>query len=458
MLGTTVKKPKETGWRLGGRNAPKWLQAPCIPAVKGSTREDFELLKETFRIERLPAHHPLHELWHRTGDAIGLAEARYDLHQLADDVRLVRDVSGARQLLQTMVNDAEGFEDFRYELRIAACVARSPGQTLVAVGGTAQGPDVQVKTLSGHLCGIACYRGRTWTPLLLSDAPAILANIAERYGTICAAHVVGPEQRVNMGIVFDRFPISPDVVEGTVAAFSEVWNRPEGEARASREGVLVARETVDSQGVANAWEVSLVFRVPVPDRERFRLTSTVRTKLEKEERQWAGAYPGVAVLCAEESDFCLGFDKDTVETVLLKETEHSLLGILSTWQFFADGIARGSRIRVEQYDWYTKKDTVGLNLGIQTFGENMESYGDGFVVLMMNPTNAEERWTIKPGERAGTATATCVRPLMIERRMTRGRLPEGRLVTEADILPMVKAVRGEGEGARIVKGSQRRPK
>jgi len=454
-----MARSKRAGWRLGGPNAPKWLQAPCIAAVKEYTREDLELLKDTFRIERLAPEHPLHELWHRTGDPAAVAEARYDLHQLAADTRVVRDVPGGRQLLQTMVNDAEGFEDFRYELRIAACVARSPGQTLVAVGGTAQGPDVQVKTLSGHLCGIACYRGRTWTPLLLSDAPKTLANIAARCGAICAARVVAPGQRVNIGMNFDRFPISPDVVEAAVAAFGEVWNRPEGDPLATRDGVSIARETIDSGGVADAWDVSLAFRLPIPARERFRLTSTVRTKLEKEERQWVGEYPGVAVLCAEESDFCLGFDKDTFETVLLEQTTHSMQGILATWQFFVDGIVRGSRIRVDQFDWHPRKTSVGLNLGFHSFGENMKSYGDGFVVMTMNPQNADEVWRFGPGDGPRNATVTCVRPLTIERRMTRGLLPpDGRPFTEADILPMVKAVRGEGGFARMVTGSQRRPR
>lgn len=454
-----MKKTRGYGWRLGGKDAPKWLLAPCIRTVKERTREDLELLKETFRIERLAAEHPLHELWHRSGDAVALAEARYDLHHLADDVRLVRDVPGGRQLLQTLVNDAEGFEDFRYELRIAGAVARSPGQTLVAVGGTAQGPDVQVKTLSGHLCGIACYRGRTWTPLLLSEAPATFASIANRCGAVCAKRMVALGHRVNMGIEFDRFPVSAEVAERAVAVFSEVWNRPDGEPRANRDGVSVMRETIDVTPVDSAWEVSLVFRLPVPGRERYRLSSTVRTKLDKEERQWAGAYAGVAVLCAEESDFCLGFDKEGFETMLLDEAQHSMQGILATWQFFADGIVRGSRIRVEQCDWHPRKNSVGLNLGIGTFGENMQSYGDGFMVMTMNPKNAEERWKVLPGAITGEATTTCVRPITIERRMARGRLPAAgwKSITEADLLPVVKAVRGEGGYARVVTGSQRRP-
>jgi hypothetical protein len=450
-----VTKSKQNGWRLGGRNAPKWLLAPCIPAVKQRTREDLELLKAVFRIEQLEASHPLYELWHRTHDATALAEARYDLHHLADDVRVVRDVPGGKQLLNTMVSDAEGFDDFRYELRIAGCVGRRPGQSLVAVGGTAKGPDVQVKTLSGHLCGIACYRGRTWTTLLADEAPVVLAKLAARCSAICTQHVFAPLRRVKMALTFERFPISADVVEAAVAAFDEVWNRPEGEPTATRDGVSVGREAVDN-GVTETWEVTIAFRLPVPERERFRLTNTVREKLEKEERQWAGAYTGVPVLCAEESDFCLGFEKEPFEKVLLEETAHSMQGILTSWQFFTDGFVRGSRTRVEQYEWHARPTSTNLNLGIHTFGENMDSYSDGFVVLTMNPKHADEEWRVIGVEGAG-AIATCTRPLTIERRMTRSRaLPPGQLYTEADILPMVKAVRGEEGHARIVTGSQRR--
>lgn len=454
-----MKKSKQTAWRLGGKNAPKWLLAPCIPAVKQRTREDLDLLKEVFRIERLPSTHPLHEVWHRSGDAVALAEARYDLHQLADDVRLVRDVPGGKQLLSTMVNDVEGYEDFRYELRVAGAVGRRPGQTLVAVGGTAKGPDVQVKTLSGHLCGIACYRGRTWTTLLAVEAPEVFAKLVARCSAICTSHVVGPLRRVKMAITFERFPVKPEVVEAAVAAFDEVWNRPEGEPRATRDGVSVSREAVDEEGVTETWEVALALRVPVPERERFRLTSAVRDKLEKEERQWAGSYEGVPILSAEESDFCLGFDQKSFEKELLEETQHSMQGILTSWQFFTDGFVRGSRIRVERYDWHgSKKDPAGLHLGIHTFGENMNSYGDQSVVLIMNPKYADEEWKIT-GIEGGRAIGTCTRPLNIERRMTRRpALPPGQLYTKADILPMVNAVQGKGGYARVVTGSQRRPR
>jgi hypothetical protein len=67
--------------------------------------------------------------------------------------------------------------------------------------------------------------------------------------------------------------------------------------------------------------------------------------------------------------------------------------------------------------------SVGLNLGMETFGESMESYGDGYMVMMMNPRNAEERWKLVPGEATGSAVATCARPLTVERRMARARVP-----------------------------------
>ena len=79
--------------------------------------------------------------------------------------------------------------------------------------------------------------------------------------------------------------------------------------------------------------------------------------------------------------------------------------------------------------------------------------------MIMNPEHANERWRLTPAEAEGVATATCLRPLTIERRMARKRLPAGgwQHITEADIVPVVEAVRNEGGNARVITGSNHRP-
>ncbi len=62
-----------TGWRLGGKNAPRWLMAPATLEVKRTTRDDLELLQRTFGIDALPDTHPLHLLCRSDVDGVPLA-------------------------------------------------------------------------------------------------------------------------------------------------------------------------------------------------------------------------------------------------------------------------------------------------------------------------------------------------------------------------------------------------
>jgi hypothetical protein len=449
---------RQRGWRLGGRNAPKWLGAPCVPGAKARTKEDLELLQLVFQIPKLRDGHPVKELWHREGDAVSLAEARYDLHQLADDMRVIRDVPGAKQLFQAMIEDVEGYDDFRYELRVAGWVGRSPGQTLLALGGRAPGPDVQVKSRSGHNCGIACYRGRTWTPAIVDSANA-MRELILRLGKAIATNttMLGPGMRLQMGVNIPRFPVSTEAMDAAVRAFQEVWSRPTGTPQANIDDVTVSRELIHATQ-DTTWDVRIILYLPVPARERFRITSTLKSKLEREQKQWAHAYSGSPILFMEESDFCLGFDKESFESELVNSAVHSMQFVLSTWQFFADGRTRGSRIRVEQHDCYARPNLGTLNLGVHTFGESMSSYGDGYVVLTQNPNHAQEEWSVRPGAPGLPFSVSCIRPVSIERRMARiPAPPDGRMPTEAELLPLIKAVRNPTGAAMTITGSQKRP-
>lgn len=439
MVGKMNGRTKSSqGWRRGGSNAPRWLQAPCVPEIKQRTREDLDLLSDVFQVERLHRAHPFRKLWACEGDQRTLAETRFEMHHIAADLRVVRDVPGGRQLIRTLIDDMEGYDDFRYELRMAAAVGRSAGQRLLGVGGTAKGPDIEVETRSGHRCGIACYRGRTWTPLIVEQSPETTRTLAERFGQIVAAKPLAVPVRIVMAIEVERFPIEPQVAQNAEAAFADVWCRPAGDPRARRDGVLVSRESATLPSLPVAWEVSVVFRMPVPSREKFRFAGHLRRKLDHEQRQWAGGYPGVPVMFAEEPDFCLGLEASTVNDMLRPSAEHGFEGILTTWQFFGDGTTRGSRFRVEQADWHSRTPGVGINIGIETFGENVQSLGDGHLVGDFHPNNAEEEWQLRPDRRSGLAILRCVRRLQLARRIHRMPLPsDGREITAAALEPFV---------------------
>lgn len=433
-----MSRMKPRGWRLGGRDAPAWLQAPCADDVKKTTHADFTLLRDAMRLDRLAKDHPFRRLWDTDGDQRALSEARFEMHHLAHDLRTVEGVRGADELVRTLINDPEGYADFRYELRMAGAVGRSPGQKLLSLGGTRKGPDIEVQTRSNHKVGIACYRARSTTPALL-DVGRVARELAQRLGDIVASAPYGDDVRVLMALNFERFPIQPEVADRAVDAFREVWLRPTGQHQASREGVAVRRETVRKSTIPTTWEVRLVFRMPVPARERYRLKTHVEQKLAKEQDHWASAYDGVPVFFMEESDFCLGISEEELALHLQPEASHSFQGILATLQFFADGTVRG-RHRMEQMDWHARPPGTGLDIGIETFGQNLNSYAEKgkHFLLQFNPSHAEEEWLLVRGTPPEGVAGLPVRPLTMQRHLRRVPLrPDGSAPSAAELEPVV---------------------
>lgn len=126
---------KKKGWQLGGPNAPSWLRAPASPDVKRNTRDDLALLQRTFDIDALAPEHPVRVLWNTEGDAESLAEARFEFHHLASDLRTIAGVPGAARLIHALITDIAGYANYRYELRTAGSVGRCRSQRLISLGG-----------------------------------------------------------------------------------------------------------------------------------------------------------------------------------------------------------------------------------------------------------------------------------------------------------------------------------
>ncbi|MGE0871410.1 MAG: hypothetical protein AB7P03_22810 [Kofleriaceae bacterium] len=428
---------KNKGWRLGGQNAPRWLLAPATPKVKGNTREDLTLLQRTFDFDELPVEHPVRLLWNTDGDAVSLAEARFEFHHLASDLRAIAGVPGAARLVDALLKDVAGYANYRYELRVAGSVGRSTTQRLVSLGGKDEGPDIEVVTRSGHTAGIACYRASSTTPALL-DSGSVHRRLTMQLGEVIArAPLFG--HRVVMTLEFERFPVSDAVAASAAAAFEEVWTRHNGSPEAARDGVKVMRTAHEQLPYDVMWDVRVQLKMPVPGREKYRIANNIRDKLAHEQTHWASTYSGVPVLCVEESDFCLGLEKDDIEPHLQPEAPHSFQGIIATQQFFGNG-TRGARHRLEQIDFSPRQPGVGLDLGFETFGENFESFGDGHGVITFAPKHAEEVWQLFSGAPPLGFAGHCVKPLSLRRDFHRLPVPIGQDVTPEQLKPILRKI------------------
>ena len=429
------KQHRQRGWQLGGSKAPAWLQAPCAPAIKKSVRDDLDILRETFGFARLPGSHPLRKLWDCQGDAKTIAEARFEFHHLANDLRVVNGVPGWQGLRRAMISDADGYADYRYELRTAGTVGRAPEQQLVRLGAKGRGADIEVRSKSGHSCAIACYRAQSITPAL-RESPLVTFSLVQTLGRVVATNPV--DAGIDMVIEFASFPIGDAERHSAIETFRHVWNNLDN-PQASQDGVTVSRVGRRSSFSPGNWEVRLTFRVPVPAREKQRLANNIKNKLVREHDQWASNYPGFRLFCVEESDWSLGAEQDEIKALLSSSAPHSFGMIVCTWPFFADNLD-GGRMRMEQIRWFPREGSgSGVDLGMESFGENFESYCKDHVVLMHNPVCAEEEWILRLGAPPENVAGRRIRELSIQRRISRMPAPEdGRLPTAEELLPLVR--------------------
>jgi hypothetical protein len=224
-----------------------------------------------------------------------------------------------------------------------------------------------------------------------------------------------------------------------VAAFDEVWLRPEGSATAIRDGVQVSRTSHERLPYDVMWDVRVHLKMPVPGREKYRIANRIRAKLAHEQSHWASAYAGTPILCVEESDFCLGLEKDDVDPNLQPDAPHSFQGIIATQQFFANG-SRGARHRLEQIDISPRIPGVGLDLGFETFGENFESFGAGHGVISFAPKHAEEVWQLLTGAPPLNFAGQCIKPLSLRRDFHRLPVPLGQDITPEQLKPILAKI------------------
>jgi hypothetical protein len=116
-----------------------------MPAVEKNYSRDLVTLLEVIDFRRVPMAHPLRALW-----SSPFSESRFELHHLADDLRVARRTEGFPRLRKQLIESADTYEDFRFELRTAGALGRPSGQRLIRLGGDRAGPDIEVTTPSGH--------------------------------------------------------------------------------------------------------------------------------------------------------------------------------------------------------------------------------------------------------------------------------------------------------------------
>lgn len=357
------------------RPPARWVDAPCVPDL--DTEADVELLDQAFGIARLADNHPVRELWMSS-----TPEARWDLHHLADDVRVVGEVPGAKRLLKMLRKDAEGFFDFRYELRMAAAVARSSGQRLDRLAGPDAGPDIEFTSKSGHRCGIACYRAKP-SPPSMAAAREALRRIATTFRRRFLFFPLAEDLLIEM--TFPSFPIGAEVEKSASDLVYDFWLQHDA-GEAERDGVKVRRlRHPNVPRFANEKRrARLRFLMPVRAAERARVLGHLGNKLPSEARSWAARFDGVALSAIEESSSIqTGALRAEVEAHL-REPDQPFAGVLLTYY---------PLIGMENVTWVARPgDARGLHIGVETFGTNTAVWAGDAPRIAYTPDLSNEEW------------------------------------------------------------------
>jgi len=358
-----------------------------VPEIEASTDADLVTLRERIPWKKLAPQHPIRRWW-----TSPTSDARFELHHLADDLRIVDGLNGSVSLMKQVFSSPETFPDFRYELRMAGTLGRPGGQQLTRLGGDGPGPDIEFISNSGHRCGVACFSARTVSPST-EAAAAVAAKLAKGFLPSFAHNPI--DQDVMIEIIFDDVPVHEDCAKAQ-KVLEKLWRRHDV-PELGADGVRVRRLRL-LEPVTPAFNgrpgAQLRFLFPIPARENHRIGRTLHEKLFRETHVWAGRFSGIPLLAAEDSDFGHGLSEETV-AALLADPQHSFALLLFTQAFFPendDGICH----RMERVRFLPRQSAIdlGLNIGMETLGNNLVSWSDEEGMLSFHPDHAEERWEI----------------------------------------------------------------
>ncbi len=169
--------------RLAAEPPLRFLGGRCAADIEALEIEHIRALRRHLNFRRIPANHPIRHLWSTRS-----SESRFRLQHLADDLQSTEGVDGFPGLVRRMLEDGEAYEDYRYELRVAANLARA-GAHVTRLAGPTVGADIEFRTDRQLLCGVACYRTRSATPHAVAATKAC-GEISQRFLPVFGAEPI----------------------------------------------------------------------------------------------------------------------------------------------------------------------------------------------------------------------------------------------------------------------------
>jgi hypothetical protein len=362
--------------------ARSFLDARCDAEVEAETVRHIQVLERHINFLRVPRAHPLRHLWSTPS-----SKARFELHHLADDISFLEHAPGFKGLLKRLLEDAEAYEDYRYELRLAASVARNRDQEILSLAGNAAGPDLVFRSRSGHRCGVACYRARTAIPALDK-----VSNECRQMVLSLGRGILNLPIGISCGVevIFPEFPARPAHQGAAVELLRDICRIHSSSEFTNSSGVRARRVILLSSPwkIGTARRLRVRFLFPVPSAEKVRIDRQIADKLVKEDR-WASSFEGVAIMAIEQSAFTRGLGKTDLEAVA-SNSGNAFTGAIATQLTHptTNGIAHGFET-VEHFI-----QCSGLNLRVETYGQNFRAWADDYAVVTFKPDHAEEFWDL----------------------------------------------------------------
>lgn len=372
---------------------PPWATATAVSSLQDAWQSDAELLETVLPLRQLAGAHPIREWWETPTSA-----ARFEIHQLADDLRMIRGVDGEESLLGQVRANLVRFKDFRFELRLAGALARSSGQKLLRLGGDHAGPDIEVVLRSGHRAGIACYRASSEVPAIQDLRASIVSHVRAFSATILA----GASVDQLLAITFPRFPVNADDAGLARALLRRVLRSPEQPVHEDG-GFRISRHTLprNTRTPTETLRVRLRFQFPVPSWEKERVEDRVLSKGKREARSWAKAFNGLAIFALEESLF--GQDMlDKVAAVVSEQSPfHAVVTSFPAVVPDDDGVHHG----LDDINCHFSKTLSvpgKIDIGIETFGDNVGSWSKDHGLVCVTDDCVSEDWDISRGPHGAT--------------------------------------------------------
>lgn len=386
--------------RLADTPAKNFLRGRCDETIQRFTVRDVRLLARLIPFKRLATTHPIFRVW-----TTPTSMARFQIHHLADDLRLIEGVEGSRGLIKRLVEDPDAYEDYRYEIRMAASLTRHGNQRLVRLAGNNVGADIEFESVSGHRCGVACYRTSATIPAV-GDASTACARIADAFLQEFAENPFPMD--IGLEVEFPSFPATEAMVLEAPSLLVELWRDFHEPRKHGVTGVRVERIKPLSEAVSRDClrRARIRFMFPNQEWEKERARRHVLEKLDKESRQWAANFEGKRFMFVEESRLSRGLNADDLKS-LVAESGDAFSGMITS-QLMYDMQPGGRAHAIEVIGRFVRDSEVRLH--IETLGNNTAAMSHEVPLVRFASLHASEVWDLWQAT-DGSCTGRAVKPL-----------------------------------------------